>query len=241
MTEQRFTQRRRASHWHRIRFWLIVILALLGAGTLIWLFWFSATFGVHKVEINGTETLKPHAVELAAAVPKGQPLVRVNTTQIESHVSLLARVESVDVRRHWPNTITVNIRERHAIAWIRDGTTIRGVDRFGVDFRSYAKPPKGLIEVRITANTPKRRQDAMVEATKVIGKIHAKDTGLESSIDHVTAGTKDSVELALTKGRTVRWGSAADSTAKITVLKPLLKIKARTYDVSAPEQPTTRK
>lgn len=218
-----------------------MILALLAAGTLIWLFWFSATFGVRNVEVNGTETLKPQAVERAAAVPAGQPLIRINTAKIESQVSLLARVESVDVRRHWPNTITVNIRERHAIAWIRDGTTIRGVDRFGVDFRSYAKPPKQLIEVRITADTPKRRQDALVETTKVISLIHAKDPDLESSIDHVTAGTKDSVELALTKGRKVRWGSAADSTAKITVLKPLLKIKARTYDVSAPEQPTTRK
>ncbi len=207
----------------------------------MWLVWFSATFGVRNVEVKGVETLTAPAVELAAAVPSGQPLIRVNTTQIEARVSLLPRVESVDVRRHWPNTIIVEVRERHAIAWIRDGTAIRGVDRFGVDFRSYAKRPRGLVEVRITANTPQRRQDALIEATKVIGIIHTKDPALASSIGYVRAGTKDSVELALTRGRTVRWGSAAESTAKIKVLTPLLKIKARTYDVSAPEQPTTRK
>jgi serine/threonine protein kinase len=41
--------------------------------------------------------------------------------------------------------------------------------------------------------------------------------------------------------RTVTWGSGANLTRKLSVLKSLLGIKARVYDVSAPDQPTTRK
>ena len=53
--------------------------------------------------------------------------------------------------------------------------------------------------------------------------------------------SKDSVQLVLGKNRTVTWGSAAKGEQKLTVLRSLLKIKARGYDVSAPEQPTTRR
>jgi len=45
----------------------------------------------------------------------------------------------------------------------------------------------------------------------------------------------------LGKNRTVTWGSAAQGQQKLTVLRSLLKIKARGYDVTAPEQPTTRR
>jgi hypothetical protein len=37
----------------------------------------------------------------------------------------------------------------------------------------------------------------------------------------------------------VRWGSAADSALKSTVLVALLQTKALVYDVSAPDVPTT--
>jgi cell division protein FtsQ len=39
----------------------------------------------------------------------------------------------------------------------------------------------------------------------------------------------------------VTWGSGASLTRKLTVLKSLLGINARVYDVSAPDQPTTKK
>lgn len=241
MTDQRFVERRREGRRHRIRNWLIGILAVVVTGTLIWMIWFSTVFGVRHVEVEGTKTLKSTQVEVTAAVMKGKPLARVDTAQVESRVALLERVESVDVRRHWPNTITIRIRERHAIAWITESGKIRGLDRFGVEFRTFTKPPAGLVEVRVDASDSTKRQGALVEAAMVLGIIGRQDPALGKSIDHVTASTKDSVELVLDKGRVVHWGSAEHSREKLAVLEPLLRIKARSYDVSAPEQPTTRK
>lgn len=240
MTDVRFAQRRRKGTWHRFRPYVFSVLALTLAGVLVWVIWFSTILGVRQVNIEGEETLKASLISMQARVTSGEPLARVDTVSIEARVGAIQRVETVAVERRWPNTITIRIVERKAVAWIRSGDAIRGLDRFGVDFRTYSKAPKGLFEVRVSAVSSEKRQDSLVEAAKVIGVIRSGDRNLFDEVNHVNVASKDSVELILTKDRTVRWGSAAQSTQKLTVLEPLLKISARTYDVSAPARPTTK-
>lgn len=240
MSDVRFAQRRRKGTWHRFRPYVFSVLALILAGILVWLIWFSTVFGVRHVNVEGEQTLKANLISMRAQVTSGEPLARVDTVSIEARVGALERVETVAVERHWPNTITIRIVERKAVAWIRSGGAIRGLDRFGVDFRTYSKAPKGLFEVRVSAVSSEKRQDSLVEAARVIGVIRSGDRNLFDKITHVNVASKDSVELILTKNRTVRWGSAGKSPQKLTVLEPLLKISARTYDVSAPAQPTTK-
>lgn len=240
MSEQRFARRRRSGRWQRWRRYAYLALTVVLAAVVVWLVWFSTVLGVRHVEVEGAETIKPHDIVVRAAIAQGRPLARVDTTAAEARVTGFDRIESVTVRRSWPNTITVAVTERHAVAWIRSDGKIRGLDRFGIDFRDYAKAPKGLLEVRVSTQVSARRQAALVEAAKVITGILRSDKKLYGDIDRVEVGSKDSVELVLSKNRTVRWGSAADEAQKIAVLRPLLDISARTYDVSAPEQPTTR-
>lgn len=240
MSDVRFARRRREGTWHRFRPYVYSALALALAGVLVWLVWFSTVLGVRQVNVEGEQTLKESLISTRAKVTRGAPLARVDTVSIEARVGVLERVESVAVERHWPKTITIRIVERKAVAWIRSGGAIRGLDRFGVDFRTYSKAPKGLFEVRVNALSNEKRQDSLVEAAKVVGAIRSGDRSLFDKITVVTVASKDSVELILTKNRTVRWGSAAQSTQKLTVLESLLKISARTYDVSAPARPTTK-
>ena len=65
------------------------------------------------------------------------------------------------------------------------------------------------------------------------------DPEVAKLVDHVEVESVDQISLALKGGRTVIWGSAADSATKADVLKVLLKQHAKTYDVSVPGQPTT--
>lgn len=240
MSERLFAQRRRSGRWQRWRRRVCLILIALLAGLLVWLIWFSTVLGVRHVDVEGVRTITAGEVTQRAAIERGEPLARVDTTAAEVRIAALARVESVELRRSWPNTVTIVIKERQSVAWIKVDGTIRGLDRFGVDFRDYDKAPKNLLEVRVEATDPMGRQAAMVESAKVVAGIRRGDDVLYRSIDHVTVGSKDSVALVLSRGRIVRWGSAAHEAKKLAVLKPLLAIKARTYDVSAPEQPTTR-
>ncbi len=241
MSEQRFAERRRSVLWRRVR---RVLLALLGLGVVagvVWVFWFSSALAVNRIVVDGTTTLKPMDIRSTAAVRLGEPLARVDTVAIESRIATMERIDQVDVSRHWPRTIRIEVVERKPIGWVRSGVAIRALDRYGVDFRTLRKEPENLIEVQVETLDSRRRQQALESSAAVIDTLRTDDPGLLKKVQYVRVASKDSVQLVLGKNRTVTWGSAAKGDQKLTVLRSLLKIKARGYDVSAPEQPTTRR
>lgn len=241
MSDARFAERRhdlQRQRWKRIG---IGVLLLVVVVTLAWVIWFSRVLAVRTVAVNGETTLTESQVRAQAEIRTGEPLARVDIASIEARVAAMERVQEVSVKRSWPHTITIEIVERKAVAWLSAGGQTRGLDRFGVDFRSYDKAPKGLLEARVSVTDARKRQQTLVAVAGVASLIESKDPALRKQVQVISAASKDSIELNLTKGRTVTWGSEADSTRKLGVLKALLKIKAVTYDVSAPDQPTTKK
>jgi cell division protein FtsQ len=242
MSAERFTERRKSERRRRI--WQIVlgVLAVIVAGVLVWLVWFSSSLAVNHIRVAGITTLTPADVKSAAKIRIGEPLARVDTVAIESRVAALERVDRVDVSRRWPRTIRIEVTERKPIAWTRAGAAIRGLDRYGVDFRSFRSEPKGLVEVVVETSSSRKRQQALESSTAVIELWRTKDPKLLERVRYVRVASKDSVQLVLKKNKTVTWGSAAKGEQKLRVLRSLLKAKkARGYDVSAPEQPTTRR
>lgn len=230
---EKLRQKRRRSRW-RIAAVVAVVLAL-AAG--VWAVWFSSLLETRDVAISGTDHLQTGRVMRTADVPLGTPLLRVDTDAIAARVSELRPVESVKVERDLPHTIRVVVTERTAVAWIDRSGTPWAVDASGVVYRPLNSRPSHVPELDVEADD--RR---VVAATaRVAADIAAGDRALLGDIDAISAETRDSIELGLSKGRTVVWGSAEDAQAKLAVLTPLLQIKARSYDVSAPERPTTLK
>jgi cell division protein FtsQ len=241
MSEERFAERRRSVRWRRIRH---VLLGLLGVGAVagaVWVIWFSSALSVNRIDVDGTTTLTPMDIRSTAAVRLGEPLARVDTVAIESRVAAMERIDRVAVSRRWPRTIRIEVVERKPIGWVMSGIAIRALDRYGVDFRSLRSEPKNLVEVQVETLDPRKRQQALVSAAAVLELLRTDDPGLLKKVRYVRVASKDSVQLVLGKNRTVTWGSAGQGQEKLTVLRSLLKIKARGYDVSAPEQPTTRR
>jgi cell division protein FtsQ len=70
--------------------------------------------------------------------------------------------------------------------------------------------------------------------------VAALPASLRATVASVTASTRDDVVLTLSDGVTVRWGSADRSDRKVAVLAGMLPVRAATYDVSAPDLPTSR-
>jgi cell division protein FtsQ len=57
----------------------------------------------------------------------------------------------------------------------------------------------------------------------------------------MTAGNRDSITLVLESGKTVTWGSSADSELKAQVVMALLNKKPKSsIDVSSPHNPAVR-
>jgi cell division protein FtsQ len=239
MTAERFVERSRAERrrrWLRIALAVVVVAAI---GALVWLVWFSSVLAVRGVEVSGRTTLKQAQVLRAAQVPQGRPLARVDVGAIEQRVSALDRVDSVEVGRSWPHTVSISIVERKAVVWSRLDGQIRGIDRNGIAFRSFGAPPDGMLEATIDVTDARSRLQTAESVASVVVLIGRKDPALRQQVESVTASSKDSIELKLTKGRTVVWGSRDDGRRKLEVLTPLLRLEASRYDVSAPDQPTT--
>jgi cell division protein FtsQ len=241
MSEERFTEKRRSETRRRVRRVLLGALGLAAVGGIVWVVWFSDALAVDRIQVVGTKTVEPMDVRSQAAVRLGQPLIRVDTVAIESRVAAMERIDRVEVTRRWPGTIRIEVVERRPIAWTIDGGLIRALDRYGVDFRTYRTEPKKLVEVVVETYVARQRQQALESSAAVIELLREGDPGLLKRVRYVRVASKDSVQLVLGKNRTVTWGSAAKGEQKLTVLRSLLRIKARGYDVSAPEQPTTRK
>ena len=223
----RFTANARTS---RVRRWLIAALVAVVAVAAVWLVWFSSVLTVTQVRVVGATNVSADSVLRAAAVPPHQQLARVDAAGITARVAALPRVATVEVRRGWPNSLVIAITERTPIAAVVTPGGLALVDASGVTFGSVAAAPKGMPV--ITASTP----DALTSASAVVA---ALPPSLRAGVATVTARTHDDVVLRLVSGPTVRWGSVDQSDRKAAVLTALLKVKASSYDVSAPDLPTS--
>lgn len=210
---------------------LLVALIVFG----VWAAYFSSWFTSDETEVRGIEVLSAEQVEQAAAVPQGEPLLRVDTRAIARNVAALPVVEEVTVRRAWPDRIDISVTERSGAAWLRKNKQNWLVDRHGAVFLRVKDKPK-LPELTVD------RTDAetLAAAASVAADLRAHGRSLFDSTVRIDADSKDSVELRLDDKRIIVWGGAGETEEKLRVLRSLLDIEAERYDVSAPDNPTTK-
>lgn len=225
---QRFgaaTRRRRIHRWIA----LAVVIALLGLA--VWAVWFSSLLTVREVRVLGTVNVSAEQVRTAADVPSDVPLARVDVAGITERIDAIPRVKSVEVRRGWPDVLVLVVTERVPLAVTRAGTSLAYLDQTGARFGSLTVAPRGMPLV-VSSDQPSTQA-----ALDVVG---ALPKALRDTTATVTAKTRDDVVLTLADGVRVRWGSAEQSDRKAEVLAALLRVKAASYDVSAPDLPTSR-
>lgn len=229
---RRFARRQWARRWGVWRPLLAIVLLLGLVGTAVWLIGFSSVAAVEEVAVEGTDHLAEAEVRAAAAVPLGDPLVRVDLEAVASRVEALAPVARARVERDWPHAVRITITERVAVAVAQIGGRTRGMDVEGVVFRDYRRPPRGLPRVRVVGDVDR---EALQQAATVLSALPA---GLAELVRRVDVETVDRISLVLTGERTVLWGSGEFSEEKAAVLSALLEAQqASRYDVSAPGQP----
>lgn len=229
-----FTRRRRQERLRRIRLWLIGLLVLVLLGGVIWLVFFSRFLIVKKVSVSGEGIISTKRVVRTAAVPMGQPLARVDLDAIQSRVESLPPVRSAEVTRDWPDSIRIALTPRTPVAVIDLGSGLEAFDSQGALFGHYDARPQGLPLVQAAADTKKI---ALSEAAKVI---KALPDDLLAKIDFIKVVSVDQITVVLKTGRTIMWGSSAQSDQKAEVLAVLLQQPGNHFDISVPSQPTIK-
>ena len=234
-SRKRFARRQWRRRWlaWRLLLAMVLVLALVGGG--IWAVWFSSWLAVETIDVSGAQTVEANDIRARSGIDEGEPLARVDLASAERRIASLAVVRSVQVTRQWPNGILVSLEERVAIAVVKIGDRLRGMDVDGVVFRDYKKAPPGLPRVETDIGTTSA---ALQEAAKVIS---ALPEDLTLMVDHVDVQSVDKISLVLKDGRTVVWGSADESETKAEVLAVLLQTgtDVKVFDVSVPSKPTT--
>jgi len=165
----------------------------------------------------------------------GRPLVRVDLDAIRDRVEALTSVSSATVTRSFPHTVQITVVERTPVAVAGPSFgPFELVDGTGVDLGRTSTRPKGMPLIQLdpgTADPATFRSAAAVAA--------ALPSTLAAQVLAISASSPDGVSLALVGGAKVRWGGSDRSADKAQVLHALLGHRARIYDVSAPDAPTT--
>ncbi|QIK72968.1 FtsQ-type POTRA domain-containing protein [Propioniciclava coleopterorum] len=208
------------------------VLALIGA--LAWVVWGSPWLLARQVEVRGTSLLSVQQVTDAAQVPLDTPLAAVDTAGVEQRITTaLPAAASARAGRSWPGTVVIDVTERTPALSIPLGREYLWVAGDGVIFHRTATPPEGVLLV----NGSVTDEETITALAKVAA---ALPPAVRERAEGIIAASRDSVVINLTDGRRVVWGSSDDSELKARVVVPLLKVKAREYDVSAPTHPITR-
>lgn len=234
----RFAARVRARRRRRAGLVAAVVLVVAGivAGGL-----YSPWATVQEVTVTGTARTLPSSVQAVLADQHGRPLLLVDTAALSRRVAALPLVAGASVRRVWPSTLSVVVRERQAVAAVPTGSAgVRLVDVDGVEVDRAPRAPAGLPLVQV--DLAKAGPGSLAAVLQVLAGLPAP---LSRQVGAVGAGSPDSVWLNLRDGSRVFWGSSADTSHKAVVLSRLrvaaaqsgTRAKSVRYDVSAPDAP----
>lgn len=213
----------------------LVAVVVVMASVAVWVLLGSTWLGVRTITVRGERTVSSEQVAIAAAIPVGTPLARLDTAAAATRVGKLAAVASVQVRRSWPNSVVVTIIERTPVAVAASGKVYVLIDSDGTPYRTVATRPAGLPLIKVAHPEP---HDAATAAALTVAE--ALTPQLRERLTEVVAGTAQRVEVRLRDKRVVFWGPADDSPRKAKIATALLGESGKRIDVSAPDVATVR-
>lgn len=203
----------------------------------VWVLFVSSWLGVREVHVTGAGHLSAAELVRAAAIDLGTPMARLDTEAAERRLEQVPGVHQATVERSWPHAVRIEVVESAPVAVVLHGGTYSAMDDAGELFREWDRPPQRLPLVRADSLGSEGRSAALAEVAEVVSSL---DPQIARRVEHVELSSIDSIVLVLHDGDEVLWGSAESSPRKAAVLSALLDIEASVYDVSVPEQPTTR-
>ncbi|WP_441246558.1 cell division protein FtsQ/DivIB [Kitasatospora sp. McL0602] len=225
----------------------VVVLSALGllvAGALGWLVFFSSALDVRSVAVQGLDSGKLTSEQVEAALgPAGAgPLARVDLDAAVARVQAVPRVARAEIWRGWPHTLRVKLVERKPVAAVKteDGKFTQ-VDASGVSFATESAPPAGVPVVELALGQQANDSLGVISRPELVRAAVTVAAGLPEDVAKRAGAVRvysyDDIQLQLSGGAVVHWGSAERTERKAKVLTALLGQKAVNYDVSAPEAP----
>ncbi len=229
---RRFTRRSR----RRRVTWLVVLSCILLLGGFVTASIYSPLLSLKNISVTGTARVDKTQLLTALDGQMGTPLALVDFGKIRAALSKFPLIRSYVTESVPPDTLVIRITERAPIAAIQTATGFSIVDPAGVVIQESTDRPKGI--PLVTSGAAITTSAAFSASVDVI---LALPPTLATTVDSITAATKDDVTLTLVGGQKVVWGSNEQSALKARVLADLIKAQGGTtpvtFNVSAPTTP----
>lgn len=210
----------------------IGIAIIAGLALIVYALFFSPLLAVKKDKIaieatDPAQVLPAGQIDAITSNYVGEPVLAVDTEEVEAALEELTEVEDAHVHRSLPTGLTVQITARTPVACLAEGETCIPIDTSGVKLPAA----ENAGELPQITGDPTGISDLL----EVMGVL---PEGVRSRV--TTAGISETglIEFDL-GGPVVKWGSATDNEKKAEILELLLSQEANVYDVSIPTAPVT--
>ena len=217
------------------------------------LVFFSPLLATQKITVRGASLLETTQVEQKLGPLRGVPLTRIDEKKVRELIGQDNVIRSVQVESRPPHELVVTLKERTAVAVVKQGDTYHTVDSDGVSLlESATQPDTSVPLVRFSGDDPKTSAEFRTISTA----LSAMPSELLAQVKEAGATSTSSITLTLRDNTTVQWGTAEESELKAKVLLSLRQAiakraqeeksseaqtqKVTVYDVSAPRVPVTR-
>lgn len=238
----------------RARKLLYTALALAIIAVLyVVLVFFSPLLATQKITVRGASLLETTQVEQKLEPLRGVPLTRIDEKKVRELIGQDNVIRSVQVESRPPHELVVTLKERTAVAVVKQGDTYHTVDSDGVSLlESATQPDTSVPLVRFSGDDPQTSAEFRTISTA----LSAMPSELLAQVKEASATSTSSITLTLRDNTTVQWGTAEESELKAKVLLSLRQAiakraqeessseaqtqKVTVYDVSAPRVPVTR-
>lgn len=218
------------------RRWMVLAGVVLLVAATVWVVGFSPLLSVRSVQVSGTKGELADRVRVQADPVVGRPLVRADAAAVRRRIERIPAVQSVEVSRRLPNTLSVQVRPRVPVVVLQQRGDRRLVDASGRDYAAATgAQARGLPVVRLGEDGVSGKDVAAV--ARVMAALPAKE---RDQVKDVRLSRIGHVSFRL-GGLKVAWGASAHSGAKaeaLSAMRPIAtKEGSRTLDVSSPKRP----
>lgn len=228
------------------------VLAIIAVLYVVLVF-FSPLLATQKITVRGASLLETTQVEQKLEPLRGVPLTRIDEKKVRELIGQDNVIRSVQVESRPPHELMVTLKERTAVAVVKQGDTYHTVDSDGVSLlESATQPDTSVPLVRFSGDDPQTSAEFRTISTA----LSAMPSELLAQVKEAGATSTSSITLTLRDNTTVQWGTAEESELKAKVLLSLRQAiakraqeeksseaqtqKVTVYDVSAPRVPVTR-
>lgn len=191
---------------------------------------FTPAMPVDDVNVEGAVNLPAEEVTSLSGVETGTPMGRVDVRRAAQDVATNPWVDSVTVKRNWPNAVDVTVVEHTPVAWIDQGGEPHLINSEGQDF-VVAQPPVGAVQL---VDIGEEQLPKAVEVASAITDV------ARPQVRELTRDGDHSFVLKLDGDRTVTWGASEDNRNKALALETVLQLDGKTFNISNPELVTSR-